>query len=243
MLGIGGGIIFVPSLYILLPLLGYDPSIVAYAAIATSLLAGAIAASFSGYLYYKNNNLDLKRALLLSTGSALSAFIFPFFVIQVNPVTLKIIFAIVMFTVAIKMLSERTDPTGGKTQRFMKDTFLPAIGIFAGSLSAFTGLGGGVVYFPSLYYLYNLKIKKAVGTSAVVTAATMISASIAFIIQDGGSHNGYVSLAAGIPMGLGAIVGARSGVNFVLKIKPVFIKKIFSIILIIVVIKIILNLW
>ena len=243
MLGIGGGVIFVPALYILLPFLGYDLSTVSYAAIATSLFAGAIASSFSGYFHINSDNVEKRKALLMAAGSALTAFILPFFVVKVEPVTLKIIFAAVLLIVSVKMLFDHDKKRTNKHDKIPSDLYLPVIGTFVGALSAFTGLGGGIVYFPSLYYMYKLDVRKAVGTSSLITAATMISSSLSFLFQSGSSTNSYISIVAGIPLGLGAIVGARIGVGFVLKIKSERVKKIFSFLLIIVIIKIILSVW
>ncbi len=242
MLGIGGGAVFVPVLYVLLPLLGYNESSIAIVAIATSLFAGAIAASSSGYFHLTKKNVDVKRAFLLASGSVLSAFVLPFFVVKISPLTLKLIFASILLIVAIKMLLEKDETMVESVRKAVSIIFLPVIGIMVGILSAITGLGGGVVYFPSLYYLYDLKVRRAIGTSSVVTAATMISSSFSFLIQSGNSHQGYVSLVAAIPMGIGAVLGARVGVGLVFKWNSRIIRKIFSGLLIIVVIKIILPL-
>ena len=134
-----------------------------------------------------------------------------------------------------------------KRKEPINDYTLPFIGLFVGILSAFTGLGGGVIFFPVLHYLFLLKPKKAIGTSSVITAITMIFASLSFFINKsdwmGEYHSSNNFLAVAIPLGIGAVIGARIGVSFVINMQSLFAKNIFSFLLIMVVIKIIFDLW
>jgi uncharacterized protein len=247
MLGIGGGVIFIPTLYYLLPFTGIAESDIPYFAISISLFAGAIAASFSALFHLRRKNVDKKKAILFFLGSGSAAFISVLFVTSVSPQILKIIFAVVLFIIAMKMFFDsqfRREP-GRKKQ--LNNFALPVIGLFVGVLSAFTGLGGGIIFFPVLHYLFLLDTKKAIGTSSVITAGTMILASLSFLINKNSWMEGYqlssTFLIAAVPLGVGAVIGARVGVNFVLNSKKLAVKKIFSILLIIVVIKIIFGLW
>jgi uncharacterized membrane protein YfcA len=247
MLGIGGGVIFVPALYFLLPYSGVDETFIPYIAISVSLFAGAIASSFSGVFHLRLNNVDKKKAILFATGSGTVAFISALFVTGVHPEILRGIFAAVLFLIAIKMFLDsilNKQPVGRKK---LNDNLLPFIGSSVGVLSSFTGLGGGIVFFPVLHYLYLLDTKKAVGTSSVITATTMIFGSLAFYLNSsnwtGGFNMSSIYLAVALPLGIGAVVGAKIGVGFVQKFSTAIVKKIFAMLLIIVVLKIILNLW
>jgi uncharacterized membrane protein YfcA len=247
MLGIGGGVIFIPSLYLLLPYTGIDQSIIPYYAISISLFAGAIAASFSSVLHFPLGNVDKRKALLFAIGSASTAFISVIFVTSVSPIILKAIFAGVLFIIAIVMFRDSHLKKDLKRNEPVNEYALPLVGFFVGILSAFTGLGGGIIFFPVLHYLFLLKPKIAIGTSSVITAITMIIASLAFFINrsewmgEYQSSNTYFAVA--IPLGIGAVIGARIGVSFVVKMQSLIVKKFFSILLIIVVIKIIFGLW
>jgi len=247
MLGIGGGVIFIPILHFLLPYAGIDQSQIPYYAISISLFAGAIAASFSSVLHFPLGNVDKRRALLFAIGSTSAAFISVIFVTSVSPIILKGIFAGVLFIIAIVMFRDSHFKKNLKRNEPINDYALPLVGLFVGILSAFTGLGGGIIFFPVLHYLFLLKPKTAIGTSSVITAITMISASFSFFINRSDwigeyqSSNTYFAVA--IPLGLGAVVGARIGVSFVINMQSLMAKKIFSILLIIVVIKIIFGLW
>ncbi|MCH7963631.1 MAG: sulfite exporter TauE/SafE family protein [Bacteroidetes bacterium] len=247
MLGIGGGVIFIPALYFLLPYTGIDQSFIPYFVISISLFAGAIAASFSSIFHFHWGNVDKGKALLFALGSAPAAFISATLVTSVSPIILKGIFAGVLFIIAIKMFLDSQSKRESKRKEPINDYSLPIIGLFVGILAAFTGLGGGIIFFPVLHYLFLLEPKNAIGTSSVITAITMIFASLSFFINKGDWMGEYQSsntyFAVAIPLGISAVVGARIGVSFVINMQNSITKKIFSILLIIVVIKIIFDLW
>ena len=246
MLGVGGGVIFVPSLYYLLPYFGVSSASVLYFAISISLLSGAIAASFSTTFHLYAKNVDVKKGLLFALGSSLAAFVSVIFVTSVGPEFLKIIFAVILFIVAIYMLLDMQFKSKSGRTRESKLCYLPIIGLSVGVLASFTGLGGGVIFLPVLHYLYLLNTKMAVGTSSFVTALTMISASLSFFVHQENwtdSFNiAHLGIFVALPLGVGAIAGAKFGFNLVKKLKPHSIKKIFAVLLIMVVAKIIFSL-
>lgn len=248
MLGIGGGLIFVPVLYFILPLFDIPPSQLVFVTVGTSLFAGAIASTSSGLLHYFKKNVILREAKILAAGSVLSAFILPFFITKVNSTLLEIIVGSFLLLLASKMFLEKNNEHAKKRSGTVDDKILIVIGLCAGALSAFTGFGGGILYVPVLFYIFSEDIKKAVGTSAVVTALTMISSSASFLLQTNkivSTHLqfGYVLLPVGLALGAGAVIGTFPGVRLVLLSPQRNIKKIFSVMLLIAAVRIIFNLW
>jgi hypothetical protein len=244
MLGIGGGLIFVPTLYYLLPLINVPIGNLAYFTIGTSLFAGALASSNSAILHIRKQNFSKSSALFVAIGAALSAFIAPFFVVKVKSEIIEIIFASVMIAVALRMIFESRKNQKFQLSKPLSEPFLFLLGIFTGVLSAFTGLGGGVIYVPSLIYLFLLNARVAVGTSSIITAITMISSAISYILQGSDTISysgsiGFVIPEAAIPLGVGAILGSFFGVKFALKYSSEIIKKAFAVLLIAAVAKII----
>ena len=246
MLGIGGGLVFVPALFYVLPLIDVPQENLAYFAIGSSLFAGALATSNSAILHIRRKNFSQNSAILVAAGAALSAFITPFFVVKVNSDIIKFIFASVMILVAIRMILERSNNERFKLSNPLPKPFLFFLGIFAGVLSAFTGLGGGVIYVPSLIYLFLLNSKISVGTSSIITAVTMISSAVAYSLQASGNNLyvgavGFIIPEAAVPLGIGAIAGSFIGVKIVMKSSSEIIKKVFAILIIAAVIKIIIT--
>jgi hypothetical protein len=246
MLGIGGGLVFVPLLYFTLPLLGIPDSALAYYTIGTSLFTGAMAVTNSSILHIRVKNFIRKPAIFISLGSLLTAFITPFFVVKVESKTLEIIFASVLFVVLISMLFESDKRKMLVLSKPLSEKFYLPLGMFVGIFSAFIGLGGGIIYLPALMNLFLVEARRAVGTSSIIAAVTMLTATISYLFQSANSVTvtgalGFIVLAAAVPLGIGAIAGSFIGVRLALASTNRVIKKVFAGILLFAIIRILFN--
>lgn len=246
MLGIGGGLVFVPLLYYTLPLLGIPSSSLAYYTLGTSLFTGAIAVSNSAVLHVKAKNFLKKPAVMISIGSAITALLTPYFVVKIESKTLEIILASALTIVLISILVENNRRSWLELKKSLSENFFLPLGLFVGVFSAFVGLGGGVIYVPALMYLYLAEARVAVGTSSIIASVTMLAATVSYFIQSANSITpagsmGYVVLPAAIPLGIGAIAGSFFGVKLALKSSNIVIKKVFAVVLLIAVIRIFFN--
>ncbi len=233
MLGIGGGLIFVPVLYYLLPLINIPHTNLAYYTIGTSLFSGSMGTSVSAFLHNRIKNFVKKSAVLASSGAAVAAFITPFFVVKIHSQVIEIVFASVLFIVALRLFFENKIKKLYFSSKPLSDKFFILLGIFVGVFSAFTGLGGGIIYVPALIYLFHMETKLSVGTSSIIVAITMITSTASYLIQSAetvssaGSY-GYVVFQAAIPLGTGAIIGAFTGVKIVLKSSAKLLRNVFA---------------
>ena len=82
---------------------------------------------------------------------------------------------------------------------------LIAVGLIAGAIAAALGLGGGIIFVPSLVVLFGLEQHVAQGTSLAVILPTAIVATIAH------ARMGSIRTAIAVPIGLAGIVGAIIG--------------------------------
>ncbi len=78
-------------------------------------------------------------------------------------------------------------------------------GVIAGFICGLTGMGGGTIYVPVFYFLFNFSIKEAIGTSLLVIVFSSISA---FLVHMRGKQIDF--RVAGFLIGAG-IVGAQIG--------------------------------
>jgi uncharacterized protein len=243
MFGIGGGLVYVPVLLFILPILGFNDDLTPFVAIATSFLAGSIASTSAAIRHYIKQNIDLRKSLYLASGSVITAFLTPYIVIQVEPQTLKWILGTVLILVSIKMLFENGKSDSKSFQ--LPHIILPFFGLLVGIVSAFSGVGGGIMFVPILIYFYGLDIKRAVGTSTLSVVVTMVSSMISFSLKTPSIEEpnyflmGYIFVFAGLFLGIGSITGAIHGVKIVLGSSGKTVKRLFALILIIAVIKII----
>ncbi|GAJ26916.1 membrane protein [Liquorilactobacillus sucicola DSM 21376 = JCM 15457] len=80
------------------------------------------------------------------------------------------------------------------------------IGLFAGTMGAILGLGGGIIITPIVTLAFGLDIKYAIGASIIAVIATSSGSTIAFLKDD--VLNLRVAMFLEIATTIGAIVGA-----------------------------------
>lgn len=111
---------------------------------------------------------------------------------------------------------------------------LIAIGVVAGILSGFVGVGGGVIIVPALIYVLGMSQHEAQGTSLFVL---LLPVGILAV------HNYYktdqINWKFGLVISLAFVLGGYFGSKFALKMSPAVVRIIFGIIMAIVSIKMI----
>ena len=107
-----------------------------------------------------------------------------------------------------------------------KDKILLIItGIITGVCNGFFGGGGGMVVVPMLVILLKLSPKKAHATAIlIILPITVISAVISVV-------NGHYDLSAGIPTGLGVVLGGLIGALALKKINNKNLIKLFALVM------------
>jgi uncharacterized membrane protein YfcA len=186
----------------------------------------------------------LKEAVIMSVASVSCGFLFPKLAVKIDPTLLRYLIASILLIVAVDM-ALKSDKAEKPVLRLSKRYLIPA-GMIAGAFSSITGLGGGIIIVPLLIYVFGLNTRKAIGTSVIIVAFTMMASSLSYatmtnVSEDISGYLGYVNLTAGVIMGISAVFGALVGVNINLNIKTAQIKKIFSIFIFAVILKLLLG--
>ncbi|MCX8056163.1 MAG: sulfite exporter TauE/SafE family protein [Ignavibacteria bacterium] len=246
--GIGGGVVMVPTFLFLFPIHGFSEELIPKFAIGTSLFASVLASSSGALTHLKNKNLNLSMGVLVGSFAVLSASVFSRIAIGLEPKTLKIIFSFVLIIVTIRLLTDKSNDDVNTTSLWKYSYFFaPLLGIVVGSLSAFAGIGGGIIAVPILHYIFKLKFKASIGTSNLIIVFSTLSASLSYIILGMNRAEsypftfGFVFLIAAIPAGIGTMISARWGANFTHRTKIAPIKILFAILIIAVDIKILFD--
>lgn len=124
---------------------------------------------------------------------------------------------------------------------------LGAIGALAGFVSAFFGVGGGVVAVPMLSGLAHFPLLRAIGTSSAMIVASA-SAGLATHVAEGLGHPGLPKGALGffLPLGWALIAGAsalaaRAGARVATRAQPERLRRVFGVLLAVVGIRMILG--
>jgi len=104
--GVGGGFVMVPFLILSYEHLGIPPSILTHLAIGTSLFVVIFSGTTSAYQQKKQGNIEWRAALLIGFSSVLTAFATAKVAAALSGRHLRIAFAIVVITAAVRMLTE-----------------------------------------------------------------------------------------------------------------------------------------
>ncbi|HCQ59027.1 MAG: sulfite exporter TauE/SafE family protein [Sulfitobacter sp.] len=199
LLGVGGGIVIVPALYLALSTAGMDPAITMQVAVGTSLATIVFTSLSSGYGHFKRGAIDMDLLKLWAPSLLVGVVIGALLGGYVSGLILVGVFATVAALVALDMIFRKTkdDPT---PRGFAKPIWA-VLGVVTGGLSAMMGIGGGTIGVPLLNFL-GYDIRRAVGTSAAIGFIIGLPGAVVYALTGLGAEGlppfslGYVNLAA-----------------------------------------------
>ena len=237
LLGIGGGLVIVPILSIILlhfEVLNTEQVVVA--AIATSLASILFTSTSSAIAHHKNGNVPWEIAPWIMTGVALGALISGFMAALLPEHIVRIVFAVSVVLIALKMfLSSKSDTPSERT--LPNKGVLTMLTTITGSLSAMIGIGGGALLVPLLTF-FSVDMKKAIGCASACGIVIALFGSIGYI-SSGSSHFALTDGFAGfvyLPALLGIVCTswftAPLGAKATHRLPVATIKKCFSFLLV-----------
>ena len=218
MIGLGGGIIVVP----ILTFFGFSPTLAA----SSSLFAALSNAAASTISYSKQKRIEfslgLKLGLLTIPGTVLGAYVSS----NVAPEIFKILFGFVLIASAIYIFLRKK--IEDKKVNLSKQMMLFSIGasFFAGILSAFFGIGGGIIFVPLMVVGMGMAMKKAAPTSQLILLFASFSGVVVHTIL---GHSDF--LFAGL-LALGSFMGGLVGARLSVDIKERFLQITVSVVII-----------
>lgn len=247
LLGVGGGIIFVPALFFSLSSLGFSEEHAMHIAIGSSLAVVAATGSVSAFSHYKRGGID--TAILRGWGPAivigviLGAAVASF----IKSAVLKEIFACMTLLIAFYMAFSR-DRAEVKPLRWLTEKVQKAIAGFIGIVSAMLGVGGAILTVPLMTYM-GLPMPRAVGTGAALGVAVAIPGIISYMVTGTLSANelppwsiGYVNLLTVAMIIPSSMLMAPAGVKLSHNMPRAMLRRVFAVVLMIVSVRMFLSL-
>lgn len=227
LMGLGGGILYVPVLVYSLE--GrVSPSELPLVAVSTSLLVISFSILSSALTHWQKGNLDLSPLLPLVVGGAVGALLASLGLAGLPTKPFKILLGLFELFVAAQLIhtSKKAEPPEHNAGFWVYGL----IGFCGGGVSAFFGVGGGLVVMPLMHFLAGYKIAKAVGTASVfMIFATLLGLGfhsfqpITHSDLPGIWHNFYLpGFFALLPT---AFVFNRVGALWAAKINPAMLKR------------------
>ena len=234
LLGVGGGIVIVPVLFILFDYLDIPAQISMHIAVATSLATIIPTSISSARSHHKKGSIDIDMlkfwAPLIFIGAAIGGILSKYLASS----SLTLIFGVIALLVSINMaLPKKVVIADELPKGVVGKGLLPS---FIGGFSALMGIGGGTLSVPILS-AFSFPIHRAVGTASAFGLVIAIPAVIGFI-WSGWSADlrppysiGYVSVPAAVLIFSVSVFTAPLGTKLAHSLNPANLKKAFALFL------------
>lgn len=249
LVGIGGGIVIVPSLLVVGNLYPSFGSISPQLAVGTSLLLIVLSSLSSIYSFHKQKRIDYRSGILFfvgaGPGSMIGAFLSSYFSIDSFMfgfgLFLTLLFLIMIFQNKIKPLQNKNGYTytftdqAGQTHTYGYNASIAiAISVVIGLISGAFGIGGGAMLVPMMLVLFRFPAHVATATSMLVIFLSSIAGSVTHIVE------GHIAWTALLLLAPGSWIGGRLGAVISQKMSSRMLLIIFRVTLVVVAIRMIL---
>jgi uncharacterized membrane protein YfcA len=250
LVGIGGGIIIVPSLLYLATVFSSLSMITPQLTAGTSLLVVMVTAISSIIAFHKQKRIDYRSGILFfvgaGPGSLLGAYVSTFFSADSFMVGfglfLLFLFALMVFQKKLKPISFKNEikrnyvkQSGESLEYSFHAPTAIVVSFGIGIISSLFGIGGGAMLVPMMLIIFGFPPLVATATSMFVIFLSSVTGSVTHVLQD------HISWSAFILLAPGSWIGGRLGAFLSQKMSNKMLLIIFRTILFVVAIKMILD--
>jgi uncharacterized membrane protein YfcA len=244
MIGIGGGVIFVP---VFLLVFHFTPQ----QAIGTSLAAVFFNALSGSISYLRQKRVDIKAGWKFAVATLPGAFLGAWLVQYFTSYVLELVFGFLLLVMALFIFLRREPGYGDKGKNKNTRTIIDfrgevfeytpreglgiTISFVVGIISSLLGIGGGIIHVPVLIYLLGFPVHIATATSHFVLAISTFSGSITHLTL------GNILFLPAIIVGISAMVGAQIGAMLSRRVKGLLIARLLAIALLLVGVRLLLK--
>ena len=219
MIGLGGGIIVVP----VLTFLGFPPTVA-----ASNSLFAALSNSIASTISYSKQkriefSLGLKLGLLSVPGTVLGALVST----DAAPEIFQFLFGFVLIASAAYIFLRRKIESKEKTLSKQMMIFAVGASFFAGIISSFFGIGGGIIFVPLMVVGMGMAMKRAAPTSQLILLFASLSGVIVHSVL---GHPDF--LQAGL-LAIGSFIGGLIGARLSIDIKERYLQILVSVVILI----------
>ena len=236
LLGVGGGIVLVPSFFYAFQTLGYDGPDLMQMCLATSLATIIVTSLRTVHSHSKKGAVDWDILRTWAPGIVMGAVLGMLIVAQLRSTTLQAIFGVLALSVGLYMGLGRSDWRLGQAMPY--GLTRAALSPVMGFLSVLMGIGGGSFGVP-LMSLFGVPIHRAVATAAGFGVLIAVPAVIGFCLVSMSAPVppftvGAVNLIAFAVIIAMTLITAPWGVRLAHAMDPGPLKRVFAVFLVLV---------
>ena len=230
LLGVGGGGIMVPILTTLFLAQGFALGQVVHMALGTSMAAIVLTSISSLRAHHAHGAVHWDVVRRITPGILVGTFAGTFIASRVDTAGLAIFFAVFMAYVSIQMLLNIKPKPSRELPGLVGMT---AVGLGIGGVSALVAIGGGSLSVPFMTWC-NLKVQKAIGTSAAIGLPIALAGTLGYLINGWNAAGtpaltlGYVYLPALVLVSLVSMLMAPMGARLAHRLPVAILKKVFA---------------
>ena len=234
--GIGGGLLIVPVLVYLLPMVGVPEPLLMSTALGTSFATIVITGFSSAQRHHKLGNVVWSAVRILAPSIMVSVFICGFFIGKLDRDISSKLFACLVVYLAVKMVLS-IKPKTNKTVKPLTTQSSIIGGILIGMASSAAGIGGGGFIVPFLNSR-GIDMKKAIGSSAFCGMLLGTSGMFSFMLSGWGNAAmpeyslGYIYFPAVLCITATSFFTSKLGATATSKLPVSTLKKGFALLLI-----------
>lgn len=239
LLGIGGGLVFVPALLAIYLARGVPPEVAMHLAVGSSLAAIVLTSFGSIAAHARRDNVAWPVLRLMLPGLLVGGVAGAALAAALPGDWLRRVFAVFLAVVAVQLVAGlRPAP---------HRTFPGAVGAgFAGggigTLSATLGIGGGTLSVPFLVWC-NVPVLRAVGTAAAAGLPLAAAGAIGFAVAGWRVAGlptttiGYVDWSAGAVLGLIAMATAPAGARLAHRVSAQALRRVLGSVMLVIAVR------
>ncbi|GEM_PF-4912963 len=217
MVGLGGGLLLIPSLITIFSIDEYSARFAGLAAVCATSLSGSL-------VYIRQGVTDMSAAGLLQLPATIGAVIGARIGENAHPNVMRVVFSIVLIYTAWRLIANSPTASAAEPAK-SRMMFAWSACCLGGMLSAFLGVGGGVVFAPVLTLVMNLPARAAAATSTYLISLTAAGSALLFY-----RHLRAEAIPSVVmPAVIGILLGAQLGAVLSGKVDAKVLKRVLSV--------------
>lgn len=234
-LGVGGGIVYIPILSIFLPKLGLANDVLVKCILANSLFTIIFSGIISSVKQYQAKNFFPREIVLTAIPGVFTALVLTWLINSgtwYSKQLFNYVFSSMMLLIMLRMFIAK--PLNSDVNEDTPAYKYNLTGFFTGMITAFSGLGGGVVMTPVITDVLRQSIRKASSISNGVIPMFAMAIGIYNIsaaptdLRIPAWHWGYVVLPVVLPMIAATFIFAPMGVKMSVRVPQRQIRLVFA---------------